>query len=38
MLTNIELCLNSVDLKINNSNLNKEHVPKSGAECPRFYK
>ncbi len=37
MLINIEMCLNSQDLKIYKSNLSKkEHTKKSGGELPPF--
>jgi hypothetical protein len=36
MLINIELCLNSSDLKIYNSNLNNELMTKRGLSAPFF--
>ncbi len=37
MLINIEMCLNSLDLKIYKSNLSKEgHTKIAGARCLRF--
>lgn len=35
-LTNIELCLNSDDLKTFNSNLKREHMPKRGHSASVF--